>query len=431
MGRLRELRFRAGLALPAAVRVRPQSAALQQDNGSILSPQVHNFSFPRSFPKMISQNICAVAKTPQIFVKDQLGKRRSGCAKIWIDLDNSPHVPFFAPIIEELEKRGCSVLLTARDCFQVCELTELLNLKCKVVGHHYGKNKILKVGGMLLRALQMFPLAVREKPALAISHGSRAQLLCASMAGIPCITIFDYEFARGPIFVNPNNWAMVPDVIPIASVVTHRKDRILQYPGIKEDVYVPRFKPDPTLRARLGLGEEDLVVTLRPPAEEAHYHNPESDTLFRAVVDFMSTNPSIRMVLLPRNHKQGDSIRKTWSHLFSAKKMIIPEHVVDGLNLIWNSDLVVSGGGTMNREAAALGAPVYSVFRGKIGAVDRYLSQKGRLVLLESVEDVKKISLRRRERSSSFCDNSSAALESIIEQVVRVLDTKRAQGANA
>jgi len=44
--------------------------------------------------------------------------------KIWIDLDNTPHVPFFKPIIRELEKRGHEVVLTARDAFQVCELAD-------------------------------------------------------------------------------------------------------------------------------------------------------------------------------------------------------------------------------------------------------------------------------------------------------------------
>lgn len=384
-----------------------------------------------SFFQTVSEQVIPSGETRQTVISLEQVKRGSSHAKIWIDLDNSPHVPFFSPIIEELEKRGYSILLTARDCFQVCELAKLLNLKAKVVGRHYGKSKILKVGGTVLRALQMFPIALKEKPDLAISHGSRAQLLCSTLIRIPCVTIFDYEFARGPIFLDPNSWAMIPDVIPVSSVVTHRKDRIVQYPGIKEDVYVPRFKPDSRLRTQLGLAEENLVVTLRPPAEEAHYHNPESDKLFKAVVEFMNDKGEVRMVVLPRNHKQADSIRKMWPHLFAAGKMMIPEHVVDGLNLIWNSDLVVSGGGTMNREAAALHIPVYSVFRGKIGAVDRYLAEKGRLVLLETVEDVHKISLRRREKMSGLGNNNSAALDTIVDQVARVLESKHAQGANA
>jgi predicted glycosyltransferase len=375
---------------------------------------------------MSSQQLAPTRETSAIVVsmKQECTKRSN--AKIWIDLDNSPHVPFFAPIIEELEKLGYSILLTARDCFQVCELADMLKLRCRVVGRHFGKSRILKVSGVFVRALQMLPIALRERPDLAISHGSRAQLLCSAFAAIPCITIFDYEFARGPVFIHPNSWAMVPDVIPIAAV-TCRTDRIVQYPGIKEDVYVPRFRPDPSLRARLGFDEEDLVVTLRPPANEAHYHNPHSDELFRAVVERLRVDPNIKMVLLPRNHKQADSERKTWPQLFGSKTMVIPDQIVDGLNLIWNSDLVVSGGGTMNREAAALGVPVYSVFRGKIGAVDRYLAQNGRLVLLETVEDVKKIILKRRERCIDFGNHTSAALKSIIDQVVRALDSKPKQ----
>jgi predicted glycosyltransferase len=103
-----------------------------------------------------------------------VARKASFGRKIWIDLDNSPHVPFFAPIIEELERAGCSVLVTARDCFQVCELADLLHLEYRRVGHHYGKNKVLKLTGLCWRALQLLSSVVRYKPQLALSHGSRS-----------------------------------------------------------------------------------------------------------------------------------------------------------------------------------------------------------------------------------------------------------------
>ena len=141
------------------------------------------------------------------------------------------------------------------------------------------------------------------------------------------------------------------------------------------------------------------MVTVRPPASEAHYHNPKSDDLFHAAIEFLGQKPEVRTVLLPRNERQAASIRNEWPELIKSGKVIIPHHVVDGLNLLWFSDLAISGGGTMNREAAALGVPVYSIFRGAIGGVDRYLSESGRLVLIEKVEDLSsKISLRRWER---------------------------------
>jgi predicted glycosyltransferase len=343
--------------------------------------------------------------------------------KIWIDLDNSPHVPFFAPIIEELKKRNYSIVVTARDCFQVRELADLFHLNYKLVGRHSGKSKIRKVAGLCFRASQLIPTILREKPVLAVSHCSRSQLIASAICRIPSLVLGDYEFATGWAFIRPT-LHMCPDVIPDRALeFTHRPT--LKYPGIKEDVYVPRFVPRPGIRSQLGLGEQDMVVTMRPPASEAHYHNSQSDELFEAAVEFLTRKAELKLVVLPRNEKQAIGLRKRWPGLFSNGKMRIPEGVVDGLNLIWHSDLVISGGGTMNREAAALGVPVYSIFRGKIGAVDQYLTRRGRLVLLQSIEDLHtKILLVRREPPARPQIESSAALTFIVEHIVAIADSQ-------
>jgi len=343
-------------------------------------------------------------------------------AKIWIDMDNSPHVPFFVPIIKELEELGYPVILTARDCFQVRDLISLFKLRCVFVGRHYGKHKLAKVVGTCYRALRLAFMVRREKVHLAVAHGSRAQVIADSLLGIPSICLWDYEFIKGMGELHPD-WMMVPAVIP-DSAIHYDNGRVLKYPGIKEDVYVPGFKPDPSLRARLGLKEEDFVVTARPPANEAHYYHPESDELFRAAINFVADRHSASIVLLPRNEKQGASARALWPELFAAGKIIIPEHAVDGLCLLWTSDLAISGGGTMNREAAALGVPVYSVFRGKIGAVDRYLAQNGRLVLLESVADVReKIIVSKSVRKDVPAENCSSTLKAIVDNLVSIVET--------
>ena len=343
--------------------------------------------------------------------------------KIWIDLDNSPHVPFFAPIIDELTKRGYSIALTARDCFQVRELANLFHLDYKLVGRHQGKSKVRKLLGLGFRGLQLLPTALKEKPDLAISHGSRSQLIVCAGLRIPSVLIIDYECAKRVGFVHPT-WLMCPEVIPTAALRCDPK-RILKYPGIKEDVYVPRFVPDPCIRPQLGLRENDLVVTIRPPATEAHYHRPQSDELFEAVIEFLSQKPEVKMVVLPRNERQAIQLRNRWTTLFSNQKIRIPQQVVDGLNLVWHSDLVISGGGTMNREAAALGVPVYSTFRGQIGAVDRYLNARGRLVLLESVQDVRKnILLIRRNLSAKLRNATGESLNSIVDQIAAIAGSK-------
>lgn len=341
--------------------------------------------------------------------------------KIWIDLDNSPHVPFFAPIIEALERKGYSILLTARDAFQVCELAEAANLNALRIGRHFGKQKLLKVVGLGVRTAQFLPVIRREKPDLAVSHGSRAQLVASAIARVPSILIMDYEYARGLILGRPT-WVMVPDTIS-ASKIPIAADHVLQYPGIKEDVYVPSFRPDSAIKAQLGINDTDLLVTIRPPANEAHYHKPDSDRMFRAVLERLSQLPNLKMVLLPRNHSQELAIRKGWPKLFDSRMIIVPERAVDGLNLIWHSDLVISGGGTMNREAAALGVPVYSIFRGQIGAVDRYLAANGRLVLLENTEDIAtKLIVRRRTVETVREAGHSAVLEAIVSHISFIVE---------
>jgi uncharacterized protein len=215
---------------------------------------------------------------------------------------------------------------------------------------------------------------------------------------------------------------IVPQVIPDEALQSFAVP-LLKYPGIKEDVYAHRFRPDPALAGELGLDPGKLVVTIRPPATEAHYHVPESDKLFEAVLDFLGKHPEVKIVLVPRNQSQALQIRALKPHLFASGQAVIPDRVVDGLNLIWYSDLVISGGGTMNREAAALGVPVYSIFRGRIGAVDRYLATQGRLTLIEGPEQVPtKLLLQRRERPSSPSLSGQGALEAIVAHIIKFVE---------
>jgi len=344
---------------------------------------------------------------------------------IWIDLDNSPHVPFFAPISDELKSRGCSIVVTARDAYQVRELADLFHMDHKLVGRHQGKSAVRKVLGLGIRAWQLLPTALREKPDLALSHGSRSQLIVGAALKIPSILLIDYECAKRLGVITPT-WFMCPEVIP-SNVFKCSPNRVLKYPGIKEDVYVPQFIPDSDVRPKLGLRHDDLVVTVRPPATEAHYHRRASDELFDSAINFLSRKSEVKVVLLPRNDKQAVQLRNQWPSLFSSQKLRIPQQVVDGLNLIWHSDLVISGGGTMNREAAALGIPVYSTFRGEIGAVDQYLSESGRLVLLETAADLEsKIKLARRTISNKPQTRNRPALANIVNQVMGIVGSKSA-----
>jgi predicted glycosyltransferase len=351
--------------------------------------------------------------------------------KIWIDLDNTPHVPFFKPIMRELEKRGYKVVITARDAFQVCELADKSGLPYTKVGRHYGKNRFMKVWGLGWRALQLLPFVLRERPVMGLSHGSRAQILLCNLLRIPTVMVMDYEHAQTPPLVRPR-WEIVPEVLFTESLHCKTKARIRTYHGIKEDVYAPEFKPDPEIVHELGINSGNTIVTVRPPANEAHYHNPESDTFFEEFMNRVHSSSGLKAVLLPRNKSQEAQIRSSHPEWFKTGKVIIPSKAVDGLNLLWYSDLVVSGGGTMNREAAALGVPVYSIFRGRIGAVDRQLQSEGRMIMIEKVEDVhKKVPLEQRSKTRSPENAPRRALQDIVDHVEKILKVECSRSWNS
>lgn len=387
--------------------------------------------------RVISPDLGAEAADAQqdALVRSVSGKRSTAAngprRKVWIDLENSPHVPFFDPIKQELEKLNCEIVLTARDCFQVCELADLAGLKYRKIGRHYGKNRLAKLAGLGIRVLQLAPFILRQRPAISVSHGSRSLIVLSALLGIRSITIADYEHADLRLTKwlgsERKKWIMTPEVIP-SEVFTKngmRQDHVLHYPGIKEDVYVPYFRPDPALKNSFGFAPADVIVVIRPPATEAHYHNPESEKLLMAVFEMIGAHPNARVVLLPRTHKQEAELREAKPQLFTTGKIVVPTHAVNGLDLIWYSDLVISGGGTMNREAAALGIPVYSLFRGTLGAVDRHLAKVSKLILLESVEDVHaKLKLVSREKMPAFRPGEGAALQAVVNHIHAVMESR-------
>lgn len=329
----------------------------------------------------------------------------------------------FRPIIDELRKRKYEVFVTARDAYQVRELTEFYGVDARTIGKHYGKHKIWKALGTVWRAVELSIFVRRQKSDLAVCHGSRSMLLASKLLGIPCLVLIDYEFTTGMPGIKPT-WLMVPSVVPTETGGGGSK--ILKYPGIKEDVYLSTFRADETLKERLDIPRDNMLITIRPPATEAHYHNPEAETLLESALERFVRQPNTTILLLPRNKRQESTLRSKWSDAISSRKVIVPTHAEDGLNLIWNSDFVISGGGTMNREAAAMGVPVYSIFRGTIGAVDRYLAEQGRLVMIETPQDVlSKIEAVRRDRSPRPSgDGKSQTLEAVINAIVSIVENK-------
>lgn len=321
--------------------------------------------------------------------------------RIWVDFENTPHVLILKPIIDELQRRNYQVIITARDCSQTIELADLFQLTVTRIGHHHGKNKMKKLLGHISRIGKLVFFMRNKDIAIAISHGSRSQIMTAGILKIPTFVMWDYEYASLSFVHHSINCLAVPEVLS-ADNFDHKIDstKIINYPGIKEHIYVNDLLNHDVNLNNLPLDHDKIIISMRPPAIDAHYHNSRdgSNELFLEALKYFATIDNTLIIMLPRNKLQQKTIKKFIYNNQIAKNILFPQNVQNGLKLIWNSDLLVGGGGTMNREAAVLGVPVYSIFLGKIGAVDRYLRDIGRLKFIKTTEDFKNIKLIKHPR---------------------------------
>lgn len=318
--------------------------------------------------------------------------------QIWIDLGNSPHVPFFRALRNELERDGHQILWTARDYAQTVELAEKAGLPIKVFGSHGGKSifqKILKFG---TRFFQLLNWAKNKKIDLLVSHNSHEPLAVARLLRIKSVNIMDYEHHPLNHFsFRMANRVVVPESFPdefLRKFGAIRKTK--KFSGIKEDVYLTDFEPDADFQKELkslGILPENILVVVRPHAPEALYHRKFANKLLDELLDKFSEDENVRIILLPRKKYQSEQLRQK----HPQPNIIIPEKALDGANLLAAADLVVSGGGTMNREAAALGVPTATIFVGQPAAVDQYLIRENRLQKIETSEDLAKIKLVRKK----------------------------------
>ena len=315
---------------------------------------------------------------------------------IWVDLDNAPHVPFFKPLILGLQDRGHRVLVTIRDYGYTRDLMDETGIPYDLIGSHAGKHIVRKVTRTLWRVGCLQRWARGKGIDVGVSHGSRALVLACAAMRKPCVTMYDYEFVSTSVFNRLSSKVLLPDILPpdLLATMGVAKGRLAQYPGLKEEVYLGDFKPDPLILIPLGVTSRDVLAVIRPPATAAHYHNPLSEEITRALYDRVSESENIVGVIAPRTAAQAAAIEPL---LKDPKKFRVLKKPVNGLNLIAHADLVVGGGGTMNREAAMLGVPVYSVFTGKVGTIDRKLSEQGKLTLVRTLDDVGLVKFVKRE----------------------------------
>ena len=323
--------------------------------------------------------------------------------RVWIDLTNSPHVLVMRPVIERLRDDGHEVRVTARDFAQTIALCERLGIEHTRVGRHRGERLAAKAAGLASRSLALVRWARGEARAaggrrfdLALGHGSNDVSVAAAVLGVPSTTMFDYEWASVQHNVNCRlaRAVVVPAAIPPERLERFgARGKLRRYAGLKEEYYLADFEPDPAVVGELGLDRARPIVVVRTPPEVSLYHRFASELFERVLARLRAAAAAdgVQAVVLPRVEAQR-------RRLAGLGGLIVPAGAIDAQSLIAQADLVISGGGTMNREAVALGVPVYSTFEGRLGAVDEALIGEGRLRRLSRAEE---LDLGARERPQS------------------------------
>jgi predicted glycosyltransferase len=311
--------------------------------------------------------------------------------RVWIDMTASAHVLVFRPLIEILRSHGDDVEITAREYAQTLELLELHGLEATVIGRHGGRSRLGKARALTSRLGALRRWAKSRGFDVALAHGSHELTMTARRLGIPSATTFDYEWAylQHKLGCRAATRVVVPEAIPPERLARYGAvpPKLQQYPGLKEEYYLADFEPDGTVLDRLGVERERVVVVLRPPPDVSLYHR-HSNPLFPLVLEHLGRDEGVHAVVIPRTAEQ-----RLYVVGLGLPSVIVPEHAVDAQSLIALSDLVVSAGGTMNREAVALGVPVYTTYGGRLGGVDEWLIREGRLVPLT---DPRALDLRKR-----------------------------------
>jgi uncharacterized protein len=297
--------------------------------------------------------------------------------RIWVDITAPAHVLVFRPLIGLMRARGDEVAVTARDYAGTAQLLEQHGIEAELIGHHGGRSRVGKFTTMVSRLTALRRWARGRHFDAALAHGSHYLTMTARVLGIPSSTTFDYEFAtvQHQFGCRAADYVVVPEAIPPGRLERYgvRPPKLRRYPGLKEEYYLADFDPRPEVLDELGVDRERILVVVRTPPDVSLYHR-KSNPLFPRVLEFLGKRKDVQAVVLPRIEEQRDQIRG-----LELPSVLVPDGAVDAQSLIAFSDLVVSAGGTMNREAAALGIPVYTTYGGRLGGVDEALIRNGRL----------------------------------------------------
>jgi predicted glycosyltransferase len=319
------------------------------------------------------------------------------------------HVLVLRPIIERLREQGHAVEVTSRDYAQTQDLLDLHGLEHTPIGRHGGASRLRKAYRLGARSVAMIRFGRGREFDLSLAHGSNDLAIASRVLGIPEANMHDYEYAvtQHRIGCRLAKRVLFPDSVPPERLRRFGvgPEKLFPYPGLKEEYYLFDFEPDPDALRRLSVDTSRVVVIVRPPPDVSLYHR-KSNPLFPKVLARLGHDSDVHAIVLPRTAAQRELIES-----MELPSLIVPGGAVEAQSLVALADLVVSAGGTMNREAAALGTPVYTTYGGRLGGVDEALIRSGRL---RPLTDPRAIELKKRSATATPTRRDPSLLVEII-----------------
>jgi len=314
---------------------------------------------------------------------------------LWFDITNTPHVHFLSPIINRYRSRA-DIVISVRDYVETIALARhKFKTKFLVVGQHGGRNKIRKVSKMLNR-LSALRMRVNGFD-FALSCGGFEACLLAKWRHKSSIVFDDNDISPNWMYSRFASYSFFPDAVPMNILLTQgfKPQTTYQYRGYKEDIYIADYDPDSTFLDSIPY--RDYVV-VRPENKMANYVESRTRSIVPELLRTLS-NSGIRILYLPRT----DSERK---YAYDVDSVFIPRTTVNGLDVCFFSRAVISGAGSLTREAVCLGKPAISFYPGKrLLAVDKKMIQDGWLAHSrnprEIVDYVNSAKSRRFDRNRS------------------------------
>ena len=308
--------------------------------------------------------------------------------RVWVDLTNTAHVVVLRPLVELLERGGHEVELTARPLSHTVELLDDWGHPYTVIGSYGGASRIGKARAAAQRVPALLRFARGRRFDYGLGHASIDLPPACRALRIPNTTMFDYEWAtlQHHLICRLASRVLVPDAIPAERLTRYGATRrkLIRYPGLKEEYYLADFSPNESVLDGLGVERGRPLCVVRTAPSYALYLGGSENPLLPLLLERLAQEEETQVVVLARTPEQRQAVRQ-----LGLERVIVPERAVDGRSLVAFADALVSAGGTMNREAAVLGTPVWSIFEGRLGAVDELLVEQGRLRLLRDPDEVK------------------------------------------